>query len=276
MQIAQALQQAQQQLSHYETAKLDTEVILSHCIGCNRTHLYAYPEEKLSASCYEEFLGYIQLRKDGHPVAHLVGYREFWSLEFKVTKDTLIPRPETECLVEQALTKISSTEAIHILDLGTGTGAIAIALATERPLAIITATDITEAVLAIAKENAESHQAEINFIQADWLNFSENKHYNIIVSNPPYIDRFDPCLAQGDVRFEPESALIAKNNGLADLNNIIALAKNFLVKNGWLILEHGFQQGQAVRAFFQHNHYQQIKTFSDYAGHERITLGQNP
>lgn len=274
MQIAQAIKQAEKQLSHIESAKLDTEILLSHCLQCDRSHLFAYPEEELLPECIEQFNEIIDKRTNGQPIAHLIGYREFWSLKLKVTPDTLIPRPETECLVEQALKKINPTDNITLLDLGTGTGAIAIALASERPAITITATDKSEMALAVAKENAETYQANINFIQADWLAFDTNMKFNIILSNPPYIDESDPCLHQGDVRFESKSALIAEDHGLADIRTIIEQSKNVLEKNGWLMLEHGYQQGQAVRDLFMNNMYEQIETHHDYAGHERITSGQ--
>lgn len=265
---------AQKQLSHIESAKLDAEVLLSHCLKCDRSHLYAYPEEELLASCLTQFNSLISNRAKGHPIAHLTGYREFWSIKLKVTPDTLIPRPETECLVEHALTKIEPDAQINVLELGTGTGAIAIAIASERSNINITATDISEAALDVAKENANTQQTTINFIQADWLTFKANTKFSIVLSNPPYISNSDPFLKKGDVRFESESALIANDDGLADLRTIIEQAKIVLEENGWLILEHGYQQGQAVRDLFIKNMYKEIETYADYAGHERVTLGQ--
>lgn len=216
-------------------------------------------------------------RLQGRPIAHLIGKREFSTLELSVTPDTLIPRPETELLVELALERIPPNQTCNILDLGTGTGAIALALASERPQAQIMAIDQSLSALQIAKLNAERYQlTNIQFIQSNWFtNLANTAHpvFDVIVSNPPYIAEGDQHLKQGDVRFEPLTALTAGHDGLNDLRVIVQQAPDYLTKQGWLLVEHGYDQGLAVRQLFAQAGFTAIATKQDLAGHDRVTLG---
>lgn len=280
MQIVDALKHAKHQLDasdaiNSDSPKLDTEILLCSVLKCERTHLYTYPEKELSNDELESFNKLITLRSEGHPVAHLTNQKEFWSLSFHVTQDTLIPRPETELLVETALNKLPIDSEINILDLGTGSGAIAIAIASERPLAKITATDISDAALKVAKLNAETHQINnIEFKKTSWFDKEENHCYDIIVSNPPYINNDDAHLTQGDVRFEPLSALSSGIDGLDDLRIIIHDSKKYLTNQAWLLVEHGYNQGEQVRDLFIENAFTSVSTIKDYANNDRISLGQ--
>jgi release factor glutamine methyltransferase len=281
MQIVDALKHARQQLEvsdsvESDSTKLDTEILLCSALKCERTHLYTYPEQVLTNNEIESFNKLIDLRSEGHPVAHLTNQKEFWSLSFHITKNTLIPRPETELLVETALKLIPTDSNKNILDLGTGSGAIAIAIASERPIANITATDASDEALTIAKLNAESNNINnIEFIKANWLEFdTENNNYDLIVSNPPYINIDDPHLKQGDVRFEPLSALASGEDGLDDLRIIIRESANILNKEGWLLVEHGYNQGEQVRNLFIENGFTSTSTIKDYSDNDRVSIGQ--
>lgn len=207
-------------------------------------------------------------------MAHLVGEREFWSLPLYVSAATLIPRPDTECLVEQALARLPAA-ACSVLDLGTGTGAIALALATERPDCAVTAVDVMPDAVALAQRNVERlGVTNVTVLQSSWFSALGDRAYAMIVSNPPYIDEHDPHLAQGDVRFEPLTALVAANAGLADLERIVTTSRKHLLSGGWLLVEHGWTQGEAVRALFTEAGYAAVETCRDYGGNERLTLGQ--
>ncbi len=277
MQIVDAVKHAQQQLVESDSARLDAEILLSSILKCERTHLYTYPEQSLSSIELSSFNELILLRTEGHPIAHLIQKKEFWSLELQVTTDTLIPRPETEVLVEVALNCIPKESSCSVLELGTGTGAISIAIASDRQLAKITATDIKESVLQVAQLNAESHQlSNITFENASWFDIKNIDTYDLIVSNPPYISINDPHLGQGDVRFEPESALVSGKEGLDDLQIIITGAKKHLNTNGWLLLEHGCQQGKAIRQLLKENNFSTISTLKDYSNLDRVSIGQWP
>ncbi|MFX4312046.1 peptide chain release factor N(5)-glutamine methyltransferase, partial [Enterobacter sp. 63] len=213
-------------------------------------------------------------RKTGEPVAHLVGEREFWSLPLYVSAATLIPRPDTECLVEQALARLPATRCC-ILDLGTGTGAIAMALASERPDCDVTAVDVMPDAVALAQRNQQRlGLSNVTVLQSSWFSALANRTFAMIVSNPPYIDEHDPHLAQGDVRFEPLTALVAANEGLADLDHIVSTSRQHLLPGGWLLVEHGWTQGEAVRALFTAAGYTAVETCRDYGGNDRLTLGQ--
>ena len=275
MQIVDAVKHAQQELVESDSARLDAEILLCSILKCERTHLYTHPQQVLSNAEKNSFNELIVLRTEGHPIAHLIQRKEFWSLELKVTTDTLIPRPETEVLVEAALNLIPKEASFSILELGTGTGAISIAIASDRRLANITATDIKESALQVAQVNAESHQLNnITFEKANWFDIKNINTYDLIISNPPYISINDPHLRQGDVRFEPESALVSGKEGLDDLYIIIAGAKKYLNTNGWLLLEHGYQQGKAIRQLLEDNNYSSISTLKDYSNLDRVSIGQ--
>jgi release factor glutamine methyltransferase len=268
------LGEAVSELSESESPKRDAEILLEHVTGKSRTYLLAFGETLLTAEQEAQLAALLARRKTGEPVAHLVGEREFWSLPLYVSAATLIPRPDTECLVEQALARLP-TAACSILDLGTGTGAIALALATERPDCTVTAVDVMPDAVTLAQRNVERlGLGNVTVMQSSWFTALENRLFALIVSNPPYIDEHDPHLAQGDVRFEPLTALVAANEGLADLDHIVTASRQHLLPGGWLLVEHGWTQGNAVRALFTNAGYRAVATCRDYGGNERLTLGQ--
>lgn len=279
MQISNLLRQATQALTeNSDSARLDAELLLAHCLNKPRSYLFTWPEaepDRTQLHCFERLL---QQRLSGQPVAYLLGYREFWNLKLTVTKDTLIPRPETELLVETALEFLSGKTGSHILELGTGSGAIALVLAKELPSAQITACDISIAALAVAQNNAEQYQLNnINFLQSDWFsNIPTHQPFDLIVSNPPYIEADDPHLKHGDVRFEPLSALASGEDGLDDIRHLIARSANFLKEDGILMFEHGYDQGGKTTALMQTAGYKGARCIKDLAGHDRITLGHAP
>lgn len=269
-----------------DTPRLDVEVLLSHILGKDRSFLYAWPEHELGVQQQSSFDDYFKRRLQGEPVAHIIGQREFWSLPFKVTHDTLIPRPETELLVELAL-DLSMDDGVEghgvdVLDLGTGTGAIALALASEKPYWQITAVDAIPAAVQLAEENRQQLKSQLNkafdhvqILQSDWFSELKGRQFDVIVSNPPYICEGDQHLNQGDVRFEPVSALVANDQGLSDLRTIVSGAKSHLKTNGWLLLEHGFEQGAAVREMMVAAGFYSIATHTDLAGKDRVSLCRN-
>ena len=257
-----------------ESPRADAEILLAYCLGKSRTWLFTWADKTLESAVVTAFQGLVTERLRGVPIAHLIGYREFWTLNLKVTPDTLIPRPETELLVETALALLPPTPA-NVLDLGTGTGAIALSIASERPDCCVTACDFSAAALAVAQENAQSHGiTNVTFVQSDWFTALPAQRFALIVSNPPYIEAADPHLQQGDVRFEPLSALAAGQDGLDDIRQIIHHAPDWLANNGWLLLEHGYNQGQAVTALLQERGFQAVRCLRDLAGNERVSLGQ--
>lgn len=274
MEFQQWLRLAVDRLSESESPRRDAEILLGYVTGRARTYILAFAETTLSAAQQQHLDALLTRRERGEPIAHLTGQREFWSLPLFVSPVTLIPRPDTECLVEQALARVPAGPC-RLLDLGTGTGAIALALATERPDCQVTAVDFLPEAVALAMRNAQ-HLAisNVTVLRSDWFSALAGQQFAVIVSNPPYIDESDPHLAQGDVRFEPKSALVAAEKGLADLAHIIATARDYLLPGGYLLLEHGWQQGDAVRALFTAAEYQQVETCQDYGGNDRLTLGQ--
>ncbi len=275
MKIANALKNGKQRLVSSESASIDTEALLCSILNCERSRLYSHPEQELTDKEIKSFNELISLREQGHPVAHLSKQKEFWSLSFYITQDTLIPRPETELLVETALKYVPIDSEKNILDLGTGSGAIAIAIASERPLTNITATDKSNEALKIAKLNADSHNIQnIEFKNANWFEKESNVAYDLIVSNPPYICDGDPHLKQGDVQFEPISALTSGKDGLDDLRIIISEAKNNLNKQSWLLVEHGYNQAEHVRQLFIENDFTSVSTIKDYSNNERVSIGK--
>lgn len=272
--IADALATATRALSHSESAKLDAEVLLAFCLERERIYLYTWPERQLTAAQTQQFEQLLAKRQQGMPVAHLVGEREFWSLPLHVNDSTLIPRPDTEVLVEQTLA-LNLADDAQVLDLGTGTGAIALALKSSKPHWHITAVDKSAAAVELARTNARALQLPINCQISNWFSaIPANDKFDAIVSNPPYIDAEDPHLQQGDVRFEPRSALVADNQGLADIEHIISQAGAFLRANGWLLIEHGWNQAAAVRNLMASYKFEAVNSVRDYANLERITVGQ--
>lgn len=272
---------AEQKVS--DSARLDAELLMAFCLQKSRTYLYTWPEKiptENQQACFNKLL---QQRLQGQPIAHLIGEREFWGLTLTVTPDTLIPRPDTEILVETALSKrpslhtlpIENQQACSILDLGTGTGALALALKSELPACRVTAIDVSLAALKVAKHNAQTHQLDVEFIHSSWWDaLKTGQTFNLIVSNPPYIEAKDPHLSQGDVRFEPLSALTAGLDGLEDLKCIIGQACPFLEDGGWLMVEHGYNQADNVTNLFRLNNFQNIETILDYGQNPRVTIGQ--
>lgn len=276
MEYQQWLREAVSQLQASESPRRDAEILLGFVTGKARTFILAFGETRLTDEQQEQLAALLARRVRGEPVAHLIGEREFWSLPLFVSPATLIPRPDTECLVEQALARLPAATC-RILDLGTGTGAIALALASERPDCQVTAVDLIPDAVALAQRNADHLGIRnIEIVQSRWFGALEGQTFSLIVSNPPYIDAQDPHLAQGDVRFEPLSALVAADNGLADLHTLIKEAPRYLLPQGWLLLEHGWQQGAAVREIFARYGWQQVETCRDYGDNERLTLGRRP
>lgn len=252
----------------------EAEALLMFVLNQNRAYLRAFDEQVLNDETCSLFFELIHKRSQNIPFAYITGYKEFWGLALKVTPATLIPRPDTEIMIETALKKFNRYPPSCVIDLGTGSGAIACALKKEFPSAKVIASDISLAALGIAQTNAETHQLAIEFTQSAW--FENIKHHNIdlICSNPPYIAENDPHLQQNGLNYEPFSALVAPNQGYQDLFTIIEQAPQFLATNGFLMLEHGYEQGAKVRHHFAQHHYKNIETIQDYGGNERITIGQ--
>ncbi|WP_339344056.1 peptide chain release factor N(5)-glutamine methyltransferase [uncultured Alcanivorax sp.] len=274
MRIDAALRDARSRLSDSPSAALDADLLLCHVLGKPRSYLFTWPERELSTAQQADFTSLLGRRVAGEPVAHLVGEREFFGHLFRVTADTLIPRPDTETLVEKALSLDVPAEA-RVVDLGTGTGAIGVSLALARPDWHVTLVDLSEAALQVAADNAHRLGAAVTCLQGSWLSPCP-RPFDLIVSNPPYIEESDHHLDEGDVRFEPRSALVAPNNGLADLAAITQQAAGKLVAGGWLLLEHGFEQGEAVRTLLTQAGFVQVGTAQDLGGNDRVSFGQHP
>lgn len=281
MQIQQARAHIMTVLAEGESPRADADVLLCHLLDCRRSYLMTWPERELDAAQQATLQGWLARRLNGEPIAHLVGEREFWSLPLKVSPATLIPRPDTEVLVEQALTRIPQGPCA-VLDLGTGTGAIALALKSERPEVDVWAVDRMADAAALARENSAALGLPIEVRDGSWFeplgepDRDNTPRFAVIVSNPPYIDGADPHLEQGDVRFEPRSALVADDAGLADIRHIVAHAPAYLLADGWLLLEHGWDQGEAVRQLLRDGGYREVATVRDYGDNDRVTLGLCP
>lgn len=274
MQYIEWVKQAANRLSASDSAKRDAEILLEHVTGRSRTYLFAFGETELKAEEFQQAELLLQRREKGEPIAYIIGEREFWSLPLYVSPATLIPRPDTECIVEQALSRLTEQKN-QILDLGTGTGAIALALASEMPQSQVIGVDFNPDAVALAQRNQQRlNISNVKFIQSNWFSSLSIQQFDMIISNPPYIDENDMHLSEGDVRFEPLTALVAKDEGLADLMHIIKESKKYLKNQGWLLLEHGWTQGLAVRDLFKVHGYTKIETCLDYGGRERISLGQ--
>jgi len=254
---------------------LESAVLLAHAVQKDRSWLFAWPEKTLSTQQQQLYESYLQRRLKGEPVSYITGYREFWGLELKVSADTLIPRPETELLVETALGRINKATA-KVLELGTGTGAISAALMTERPAWKILATDSNAETLAIASENFKKHRLKIETLLSDWFACIPDEKFDLIISNPPYIESGDPHLRQGDLRFEPITALASGKDGLNAIRKIVQQAGAYLCDKGWLMLEHGYNQGDAVSSLLEKSGFSSIETLNDLSENDRITIGQPP
>lgn len=255
-----------------DSPRLDAELLLCHCLKKPRTYLYTWPEHTPDEKQLALYKSLSDRRKQGEPVAYLTGSREFWTASFDVTPDTLIPRPDTEILVEQSLAKLADTQE-PFLDLGTGSGVIAICIALERPEITVHATDISEAALKVARTNAEKLGAKVHFISSNWF---ENLHhsYGVIASNPPYIAKDDPHLQLNGLPYEPITALRSCENGFADITAIIKTSPTFLKPCGWLLLEHGQSQGERTRDIMLERGFGKVQTVQDLSGNDRVTLGQ--
>lgn len=282
MQIQQARAHIMTVLAQGESPRADADALLCHLLGCRRGYLMTWPERELDAAQQATLMGWLERRLHGEPIAHLIGEREFWSLPLRVSPATLIPRPDTEVLVEQALVRLpepaqASQAPLALLDLGTGTGAIALALKSERPNLDVWAVDRMPEAAALARANSAALGLPIEVRDGSWFEpLSGAPRFAMIVSNPPYIDGTDPHLEEGDVRFEPRSALVADEQGLADIRLIVAEAPAHLTAGGWLLLEHGWNQGEPVRQLLLQRGYRQVETVRDYGDNERVTLGQWP
>jgi release factor glutamine methyltransferase len=274
--ISQALSEARHRLQATSPSPaVDASILLCHVLGCSPGHLIAWPDKQLSPHQAMQFEQILQQRLEGRPVAYITGEREFWSLSLKVTSDVLIPRPETETLVELVLEKFSSSPALTVADLGTGSGAIACALAVERPAWNIIATDSSGEALDIARHNASVHKlGNIRFVHGQWLEPLTGLDFDLIISNPPYIAIDDPHLAQGDVRFEPEAALASGKQGMDAIRHLAQQAGQRLKAGGWLIVEHGYDQQQPVYDCFLQGGFEDILQLTDLAGQPRVTAGR--
>jgi len=274
--IKSALAEATRTLSeHSGSPMLDAEVLLCRVLEKPRSYLRAWCDKALEPGQLSRFHALIQQRQQGIPVAYLTGEREFWSRNFTVTPDVLIPRPDTERLIELSLELIPANKPCTIIDLGTGSGIIAITLAAQCPSAHVFATDFSSTALAVAKLNADKHHINnISFCQSDWFaNVPPEAQFDLIISNPPYIAENDAHLQQGDVRFEPKSALIATDQGLGDIKTIAGTARRHLKPGGHLLIEHGYNQQHAVQGIFKNFGYEEIRTYADLSGQPRVTAG---
>ncbi len=272
--ITELLLKAEQSINFSESPRLDAEILFCYVMQFNRSKIYSHPDATVPDDKSALFKSLIKKRQEGHPVAHLTGKKEFWSLEFAINKDTLIPRPETELAVETALQIIPADATFNILDLGTGSGAIAVAVAFERPGCKIVATDINKNALEMAQENAKTHKLEnIKFFLSDWYLNIPPQSFDLIISNPPYVKKDDEYLSQGDVRFESHLALCADLDGMQAINIILKHAGSYLACGAHLIIEHAYNQKKLVQKAFLENNFKEIKTFQDLSGQDRITLG---
>jgi release factor glutamine methyltransferase len=274
------LNQARQQLAaelglEASEARIEAQMLLGEALNVSRAWMIANAEEALPPELNDRFLTLLQRRLGGEPVAYILGRREFYGLEFKVGPGVLIPRPDTETLVEAALQRIPAQSPMHVLDLGTGSGAIAIAIAFHRPQARVVAVDFSQAALDIARKNAAAlGTTNLHLLRSDWFSALEQQCFEIIVSNPPYIAAADPHLTQGDLRFEPSSALASGADGLDDIRRIIETAPEHLEAGGWLLLEHGYDQSGKVAELLKAEGFAEVGHAADLAETERVTFGK--
>lgn len=272
--IQQNLQWGTETLKTLPDARHEAMILLAAVLHCDKAYLMTWPEKMLESAQQKAYEALITRRQAGEPVAYILGKKAFWDWDVIVTPDTLIPRPETELLIEQVLAVLPQT-ACNVVDIGTGSGIIACTLAKERPLWQILATDCSQAALSVAQENAQNLQCtNVTLQKSDWCDDLKLNNYDAIISNPPYIPENDPHPQQGDCRFEPASALIGGKTGLEAFQHLIPQAKQHLKPGGWIFFEHGFDQSSALQNILKNHGYTDIKTVSDLAGKPRVTLGQ--
>lgn len=276
LKVAELLREAAARLPG-DDARHEAEQLLIHVLGVERAWLFAHATDTVDEDSRQRFELLLARRAEGHPLAYLLGRRGFWTLDLQVNTATLIPRPETELLVEQALARLPSDDMVRVADMGTGSGAIALSVASERPLATVMATDLLGPALAVAVKNAQAHGLDnVWFRRGHWYAALGADRFDMIVSNPPYIAAGDPHLAQGDLRFEPPPALASGTDGLDAIREIIAGAHEHLVAGGWLLLEHGWDQGEAIRALLVQAGFDEAQTVQDMEQRDRVTLGRWP
>ncbi len=257
------------------TARIEVQILLQSVLQVNRAYLLTHPERILNADEHARYGALFERRLSGEPIAYLLGVREFYGLDFKVTPATLIPRPDTELLVELALQRIPQQGGCRVLDMGTGSGAIALAIARERPDAVVVALDASEAALIVARENAQRlNIGNVRLLHSDWFSALAGERFDLIVSNPPYIEADDIHLSQGDVRFEPLTALASGADGLDDIRRILHEAQSHLHSGGWLMFEHGYDQSARVRQLMRQAGFSDVSSACDLAGIERVTVGR--
>jgi len=276
LKVAELLREAAARLPG-DDARHEAEQLLIHVLGVERAWLFAHATDTVDEDSRQRFELLLARRAEGHPLAYLLGRRGFWTLDLQVNTATLIPRPETELLVEQALARLPADDMVRVADMGTGSGAIALSIASERPLATVMATDLLGPALAVAVKNAQAHGLDnVWFRRGHWYAALGADRFDMIVSNPPYIAAGDPHLAQGDLRFEPPPALASGTDGLDAIREIIAGAHEHLVAGGWLLLEHGWDQGEAIRALLVQAGFDEAQTVQDMEQRDRVTLGRWP
>lgn len=257
-----------------EDGRRDAQVLLGHVLGVSRAWLVAHDRDAIDDSTADAFRHLVLRRREGEPVAYLLGKREFHGLDFRVTPDVLIPRPETETLVDAALEKLDATPGRKVLDLGTGSGCVAVSIAHERPTAQVTAVDLSADALDVARRNAAALGQQVEFLQGRWFAPLARRRFDLIVSNPPYVAAGDPHLDQGDLRFEPEGALISGADGLNDIRVIVASAGAHLLPAGWLVFEHGYDQAESCRDLLLKAGFGDLRSWADLAGMPRVAGGR--
>lgn len=271
--LAEAQAFGRAELAESDSPDVDVQILLCFVLECSPVRLMTASEASLTEPQWQQFSALIERRKQGEPVAHIIGRRGFWSLDLAVDASTLIPRPDTELLVSLALPKLQP--GMRIVDLGTGTGAIALSLAAEKPDILVMATDLQLAALKLAERNRLSHELNnVYLVQMTWLGGFQSRVFDLIVSNPPYIESADPHLAQGDVRFEPLTALVSGEDGLDDIRQIVSQARRCLKPGGWLLVEHGYDQSERVQTLFAEAGFEQITAHQDFGGQDRAVMGQ--
>lgn len=276
--IADILRQGSRQLQSTlnldpSTARIEVQCLLQHVLNVNRAYLMTYPERILNGNETARYQRLFERRMQGEPIAYLLGIREFFGMDFKVTPATLIPRPDTELLVEIALQHLPQRGTV--LDMGTGSGAIALSIAHQRPDVAVVAVDASQAALDVARENAQRFNlANVRLMQSDWFSQLAGQRFDLIVSNPPYIEQDDVHLSQGDVRFEPMTALASGSDGLDDIRRIVSGAKDHLTPGGWLMFEHGYNQAGRVRELLDQAGFDQVTSLRDLSGIERVTIAR--